>query len=108
MWLFFLDTWIRQGYLQDVDSQAKTLAPLTADEQERVNAAQEAAEIPAPDPGAPIWVVHAWLCHGADIHGRGGDTCPDGCEGAPIPDRLARHIEIDSELDRACDGFRRP
>lgn len=46
-----------------------------------------------PHDGAPLWVQHAWLCHGADADGANGEECPDGCgdDAAVDPDRLAAY-----------------
>lgn len=37
-----------------------------------------------PHDDAPLWVWHAWLCHGADPDGSGGSECPDGCYGDEV------------------------
>jgi hypothetical protein len=41
-----------------------------------------------PHDNAPLWVWHAWLCHGANADGAGGEPCPDGCDEAADPERL--------------------
>lgn len=37
-----------------------------------------------PHDNAPLWVWHAWLCHGADPDGAQGEPCPDGCDGSTV------------------------
>ena len=42
-----------------------------------------------PHDDAPLWVWHAWLCHGSSTDGSQGEPCPDGCEGEYVdPMRL--------------------
>lgn len=54
--------------------------------------------VPAID--APLWVQHAWLCHGADPDGSNGEPCPDGCDGyACDPDRLAAYQAAEGTED---------
>jgi hypothetical protein len=42
-----------------------------------------------PHEHASIQTWHAWLCHGADAQGHHGTYCDDGCDAAPLPERLA-------------------
>jgi hypothetical protein len=62
-----------------------------------------------PHRDAPLWVWHAWLCHGADPTGHHGEICPDGCDGAADPARLTimraqEHAEflLEDARDRAA------
>ena len=48
----------------------------------------DGTETVLPHRDAPLWVWHAWLCHGADPDGSQGNPCPDGCDVQPDRYRL--------------------
>lgn len=52
-----------------------------------------------PPKGSSAKVVHAWLCHGADIHGEGGEPCHADDLWAPPQEHIADKERLDALVE---------